>query len=88
MVGLSSQTRGSRALSEVSREHRGEEGVEDDVGATNTMSVLSDPMQSKEADIPEDGQRKPQQEHKLEGEVEGEPVDNVDEALKDAGHDG
>lgn len=32
--------------------------------------------------LPEDGQRQPQEEDKLEDEVEGEPVDNVDEALQ------
>jgi hypothetical protein len=31
----------------------------------------------------EDGQREPQKEHKLEDEVEGKPVDDVDEALQD-----
>lgn len=32
----------------------------------------------------EHGQGEPQEEHKLEDEVEGEPVDNVDEALDDS----
>lgn len=32
----------------------------------------------------EGGQGQPQEEDKLEGEVEGEPVDNADEALNDA----
>jgi hypothetical protein len=32
-------------------------------------------------DLPEHGQRKPQEENKLENKVEREPVDNVEEAL-------
>lgn len=31
--------------------------------------------------LPEHGERQPQEEDKLEDEVEGEPVDNVEEAL-------
>jgi hypothetical protein len=34
-------------------------------------------------DLPEGGKRQPQQKDKLESVVEGEPVDNADEALKD-----
>lgn len=34
-------------------------------------------------DLPEHGQRQPQKENKLEDKVEGEPVDNVEEALND-----
>lgn len=32
-------------------------------------------------DVPEGGEREPQKEEKLEDEVEGEPVDDLDEAL-------
>lgn len=34
-------------------------------------------------DIPEHGQGQPQEEDELEGEVEGEPVDDVHQALND-----
>ncbi len=37
---------------------------------------------------PEGGQRQPQEENKLEGIVEGEPVDNADKALDDAAKSG
>ena len=36
--------------------------------------------------LPEYGEREPQKENKLEGEVEGEPVDDVDEALDDTAY--
>lgn len=36
--------------------------------------------------IPSDGQRQPQQENELEGVVEGEPVDNAEQTLKNATH--
>lgn len=36
-------------------------------------------------DIPEGWQREPQKEHKLERVVEGEPVDDADERLENAG---
>jgi hypothetical protein len=35
-------------------------------------------------DIPEGGESEPQQENKLEGVVEGEPVDNAEQALQEA----
>lgn len=35
-------------------------------------------------DLPEDGERQPQKENKLEDKVEGEPINNVDEALHDS----
>lgn len=35
------------------------------------------------ANLPEHGQRQPQEEDKLEDEVEGEPVHDIDEALQD-----
>jgi hypothetical protein len=38
----------------------------------------------REGDEPKSRQRQPQQEYKLEGEVEWEPVDNIDEALNNA----
>lgn len=38
----------------------------------------------KGRNVPEDGQRQPQEEDKLEGEVEGEPVNDVDKALSNA----
>lgn len=34
--------------------------------------------------IPEHGQRQPEQENKLEGEVKGEPVNDADQALDNA----
>lgn len=34
-------------------------------------------------DLPEGGQRQPQEENKLENKVEGEPVDNIEKALND-----
>jgi hypothetical protein len=43
-----------------------------------------DPSAFLAQDLPEHGQSEPQKEDKLEDEVEGEPVDNVDEALSDA----
>lgn len=38
---------------------------------------------AEKRDLPEDRQRQPQEEDELEDKVEGEPVDNVDEALED-----
>ena len=34
--------------------------------------------------LPEGGEREPEEENKLEGVVEGEPVDDADQALNDA----
>lgn len=60
-----SEVGSGRATLEVSAEHGGQEGTEDELGTT------------------EGGERKPQKEDELEGEVEGEPVDNADKALND-----
>lgn len=43
-------------------------------------------VEVRKCNIPSDGQGQPQEEDKLEGVVEGEPVDNAQQALEDTVH--
>lgn len=45
--------------------------------------MLAGRSRTEYKNLPEHGEREPQEEDKLEDKVEGEPVDNVDEALND-----
>jgi hypothetical protein len=45
--------------------------------------MLSNTCGSRKGFLPECGQTQPQKEDKLEGEVKGEPVDNVHQRLND-----
>ena len=89
-ASLGAQTsRGRGRLLEVSAESGDQERSENDLGTTahKVVSVLtlsfSFVNDFKGRDLPEHGQRQPQKENKLEDKVEGEPVDNVEEALND-----
>lgn len=82
-VGLGADTGGGRAgLGEVAAKGGGEERSEDDLGATE-YGQQGAQCYCVAGDLPEDGQREPQEENKLEDKVEGEPVDDVNEALRD-----
>lgn len=70
-------------LREVATEGRLDEGAEDELRTTGRgMRILVADSQKGDY-LPEDGKTKPQKEHELEGEVEGEPVHNVDQTLND-----
>jgi hypothetical protein len=68
---------------EVAADGRDQEGAEDNVGTPGQASVNARNV-SEATDLPEDGQRQPEEENKLEGVVEGKPIDNLDKALNDA----
>lgn len=62
------------------------------MGARKELKTMSAPLSPVSAaqtiwkgrNVPEDGQRQPQKEDKFESVVEGEPVDDVDKALRNA----
>jgi hypothetical protein len=84
--GLGAETAGGRAgLVEVTAKSGHQERSEDEFGAPmvwldNNVRVSMGSNQY----VLECRQRKPKQEHKLEGEVEGEPVHDANQALNDA----
>lgn len=88
--GLRAQVGGSRArLAKVSAEHGLHEGSEDDLSAAGKSRQFAGSGGKKETvrgerNIPEHRQSEPQEENKLEGVVEGEPVDNTKNALEDS----
>jgi hypothetical protein len=69
---------------EVPAESGSQEGAEDDLG-TPKQPLISALDQDMEANnLLEGGQGEPQEEDKLESEVEGKPVHDADKALNDA----
>lgn len=86
LVDLSTQARSGRAA-EVTAERRGQERAENDFGTP--IALLDESPGAIDCKrgtlyIPEGGEGEPQQEDELEGVVEGEPVDNAEQALQDA----
>lgn len=65
---------------EIAAQSRGQERTEDNVGTPRWWLVCAYARVASN-NLPEGRQREPQEEDKLEGVVEGEPVDNTDEAL-------
>lgn len=83
-IGLGAKAAGGRArLLEVATEGRDDERTEDELGTTKDMSDYKELVpKDKSINLPEGREREPQKENKLEGIVEGEPVNNADKALK------
>lgn len=74
---------GATALEE-SGKHWLENRAEDNLGAAsvNTLATCSRPIYTRRMDLPGLGKGHPQDENKLEGVVEGEPVNSVHCALE------
>lgn len=81
-IALGAQVGRGGAGLEVFAQRRGEERAEDDIGTTELISCWT-ALGAERRNLPEHGEREPQEEDKLENKVKGEPVDNVDEALND-----
>jgi hypothetical protein len=82
-VSLGAEVRRRRALREVTAKDGRDERSEDDIGAAATVLVLARILTSRCYE-PEGWEREPQEEDKFERVVEGEPVDDADEALDEA----
>jgi hypothetical protein len=81
-IGLRAQAAGSGArLVEVAAKGRGQERAEDNVGTAEEASAYPSGRERMQNHLPESGERQPQEEDKLEGIIEREPVDDANEAL-------
>lgn len=84
-VSLGTKTAGSGARVEIPTKSRGQERTEDDIGTTVVDWLASWKTRRRGWSYsPERREREPQEENKLEGIVEGEPVHHADKALNHA----
>jgi hypothetical protein len=87
-LSLGTQGRGGSRLGEVSAEGGHEERSEDDLSAAVegvskiTEIGICSPRPGQDRHLLEGREGEPQEEDELEDKVEGEPVNNVDEALQ------